>query len=303
MDLRIFGILAMVMVGSGWTIFGYLMGKAPKLKLDITGFLFICTAVEFIISIIIALFSGVPQATLTGWVIGSGILLLCGVANYFQLEIMAKAMQKGPNGIIWTITQSGFIFPFAMGIICFGVPLPPFRGVGFILLIASLVIFGLSGKSSQASGKWKLLALLAFLATGVSQSLSNLPSYFESAAPITEKWRTAAFALGLMLGCLLVKCRELPAFFRVVKEQLGNKNVWWMGALGSLSNMIFSMLFLYPGMNALEKTGCGAIAYPVMVCSCLIIFESYSIIFLREKRSAGQIFALILCIAGAVMIC
>lgn len=303
MDLRIFGIIAMIMVGAGWTIFGYLMGKAPKMKLDVTGFLFICTAVEFLISIGIAIISGIPQASFISWAVGFGTLLLCGIANYFQLEIMSRAMQKGPNGVIWTISQSGCIFPFAMGIICFGVPLQWLRGAGFILIIISLVIFGIGGQSNQASGKWKLLALLAFLATGISQSLSNLPSYFAVAEPITEKWRTAAFALGLLLGCVMVKCRELPSLFREIKRQLADRNVWWMGALGSLSNMLFSIFFLYPGMNALEKSDSGAIAYPIMVCSCLIIFELYSIIFLREKRSLGQIAALLLCIAGAVMIC
>ena len=216
---------------------------------------------------------------------------------------MARAMQKGPNGIIWTITQSGFIFPFAMGIICFGVPLLLWRAVGFVLIIASLIIFGCGGKSSQASGKWKILALAAFLVTGISQCLSNLPSYIDNAEVISEKWRTAAFALGLMSGCVIVKIRELPALFKSVREELGNRNVWWMGALGAFSNLIFSILFLYPGMNALEKCGSGVIAYPIMVCSCLIVFELYSIIFLREKRSVMQIIALLLCLAGAILIC
>ncbi|MBR2721055.1 MAG: hypothetical protein IKB74_06925, partial [Lentisphaeria bacterium] len=58
-----------------------------------------------------------------------------------------------------------------------------------------------------------------------------------------------------------------------------------------------------PGMNALAKANAGAIAYPLMVCSCLIVFELYSIIFLREKRSIWQISALLCCLAGTVGIC
>ena len=79
--------------------------------------------------------------------------------------------------------------------------------------------------------------------------------------------------------------------------------MWKLAALGGLSNLVFSFLFLYPGMNILAEIDAGAIAYPVMVCSCLLIFEFYSVIFLREKRSAIQIAALIFCLLGVIGIC
>ena len=298
-----FGIVAMTMVGLSWTVFGYLMGKAPKLGIDVTGLLFICTGIEFFISLVIAVFSGIPRATAAGWGIGFGLQVACGVVNYLQLEIMSKAMQRGPNGIVWTIIQSGFVFPFIMGITFFGVPLQMMRGTGFLLVIISLILLGTSGDREPGSSKWKLLALIAFGVTGISQCLSNLPSYFASADAITSIWRTNGFALGVLIGCFIYRFMNLRRFFQVVHRQLFDRQVWRLGVFGSSANLLSSFLFLFPGMNMLAKANAGAIAYPIMVCSCLIFFELYSIIFLHEKRTMVQIGALILCLFGAAGIC
>ena len=298
----LFGILAMLVVGAGWCIFGYLMGEAPKRKFDVTGFLMICTLIEFFASLLIALLQGIPAATAAGWMIAGGSLVACGIVNYFQLDFMSRAMQNGPNGIIWTVAQSGFVFPFAMGTVLFCVPLSWCRSAGFVLILAGLVIFGVSG-DNRVSGKWKGWALAAFFATGVSQCLSNLPSYYAQAEAITPMWRTAAFSLGLFLGCLLIRFRNIPELFRHSGELLKRGDARVMALIGGGSNLLFSFLFLYPGMNALAKANAGAIAYPLMVCSCLIVFELYSIIFLREKRSIWQISALLCCLAGTVGIC
>jgi len=302
LDTMFFGIFAMVMVGAGWTIWGYVMGKAPKLNIDVNALLFIFTGLAFAISTAAAFSMGVPQATLKGWLLGYVILVIGGFANYFQLEIMSRAMQRGPNGIIWTIAQSGFIFPFAMGVICFNVPVYIYRAAGFILIIISLIMFGLSGKN-DSSGKWKFLAMQAFVVTGISQALSNLPSYFVEAEAITPMWRTSGAAAGMVLGVVLVKIAELPKMVKVIRQEIKRWEVWKMAMLAGLSNVVFSFLFLYPGMNTLEKLGAGAIAYPVMVCSCLAVFELFAIICLREERSPVQIAALILCLCGAVGIC
>ena len=61
-----------------------------------------------------------------------------------------------------------------------------------------------------------------------------------------------------------------------------------------------SFCLMYPGMDVLSKLGIGAIAYPLMVGSCIIFFELFSIIILREKRQILQWIALVLCLAGAV---
>ncbi len=297
------GIGSMLMVGAGWCVFGYLMGKAPKAGIDVTALIFICTVIEFLCSGIIACVMGIPDASLKGWLIGCGVLVVCGIVNCCQLEFMSKAMQTGPNGVVWTMTQSGFIFPFVIGVIFFKVPSGWLRTAGFLLIIISLIMFGSRDEKNSSSKGWKIFALLAFLATGVSQTLSNLPSYFPEADKIPPMWRTAAFAFGLIPGCWLIRAGRFREFCGILVFQAGKSKVWKMAALGGLSNLIFSFLFLYPGMNMLADINAGAIAYPVMVCSCLLVFEFYSIVFLREKRSLKQIAALIVCLLGVIGIC
>ena len=294
-----FGIVSMVLVGASWIVAGYLTGKAPKLNIDVAGLMCLCFSMGFAVSIVIALCTGIPDASLCSWLLGFGILVACGIVNAFQLKILAIAMQKGPNGIIWTIAQSSFVFPFAIGVFCFNTPVGEIRAAGFALVIISLILFGIGG-NNESKGNWKPWALLAFVVTGGSQTLSNLPSYFEAADPITTWWRTSAFMLGLMAGSAMTHFHRLPEFFRMLGKMVKQPIVLKLAALNGFVNLFASLFFLFPGMNALEKANAGAIAYPIMVSSCLIVFELYTVIFLREKRSFVQLLALLLCIAGAV---
>lgn len=69
-----------------------------------------------------------------------------------MLQIMSYAMQRGPNGIIWTIIQSALIFPFLGGVVFFHVRLNAFRISGILLLLAALVLFGFGKDNSPRSG-------------------------------------------------------------------------------------------------------------------------------------------------------
>ena len=53
-------------------------------------------------------------------------------------------------------------------------------------------------------------------------------------------------------------------------------------------------------MDSLSKAGAGAIAYPLMVCSCLLVFDLISLFLLREKHRPVQWAALFLCLAGVL---
>ena len=64
-----------------------------------------------------------------------------------------------------------------------------------------------------------------------------------------------------------------------------------------------SFLLLYPGMDILAKAGIGSVAYPTMVGSCIIAFELFAVLILREKRNIVQWIALALCLGGVIGIC
>lgn len=297
-----YGIGAMVLVGVSWTVFGYVMGKAPRLDIKIP-YLMICSSLlAFAVSVLIGLFIGFPKLSLFGYGISFGVLILSGIINYFQLDFMSLAMQKGPNGIIWSIIQSGFVFPFFMGVLFFDVPVNLLRISGLVSLLSALVLFGI-GKNNNAGGGWKLLAFGAFIATGLSQMFSNLPSYFQEAQAVHSVWRTAAVAVGMGLGAVI---REIPrgkSFFRDLSGHCRRIRVWNQCFLLEMPELAASFLLLYPGMDILAKAGIGSVAYPTMVGSCIIAFELFAVLILREKRNIIQWIALALCLGGVVGIC
>lgn len=297
-----FGILAMVIVGCSWTLCGYIMDKAPKKHIYVPRLLFFGAVIAFVFSIIYGVITLNEVPTSKGLIISFVALCVCGFVNYFQLSLMSKAMQQGPSGIIWSIVQAGFIFPFFMGIIFFNVKLSWIMSIGFLSVITSLVLFGLT-KSEKGKGKWKLLVFTAFLATGIGQCLSNLPSYFTEYGVISSAFRTAFWSLGLMAGSVFVHLKELKSFIISLKNDAKRIEIWQYACILQLFELIMSLCLLYRGMDALSQAGKGSIAYPIMVCSCLICFEIIALTILREKRTLLQIIALLLCLAGVVALC
>jgi hypothetical protein len=125
-----FGITAMVIVGSSWCLVGLVMGDAPKKNVDTSMVQFFGAAFSCLVSLILWI-AAIPTVNCS-----LGVLFLaCGVyamgtfLNFYMLQFMSAAMQLGPNGVIWSIIQSAFIFPFIGGIVFFDL----FR-LGFQLL-------------------------------------------------------------------------------------------------------------------------------------------------------------------------
>ena len=293
-----FGITAMILVGAGWTIYGGVMGKAPREKVNVSVLLFWTLFSALVLSVVCGGIQGFPQTTARGLAIALLSQVGAGFFNYWQLEIMSRAMQKGHNGIIWSIVQSGFVFPFFMGIVLFSVPLTWCRGIGLLLALASVTLSGVS--QGAGSGKWLIPAFSAFLMTGVSQSLSNLPSYFPEAESVSSVWRTAGLSLGFILGAVSCNAFKLPEFGRELIAGAGTWKIWKYCLLLQGIEVITNYFFLYPGMDSLSKVGAGAVAYPLMVCSCLLVFDVYSLVVLREKHSLVQWLSLTLCMLGVV---
>jgi len=139
--------------------------------------------------------------------------------------------------------------------------------------------------------------------TGACQSLSNLPSYFPAADAVSSVWRTAAFSGGLMAAALSMKCLDRETFFSNLRRQVRRRKLWCYCLLLEGVELLASFFLLYPGMDCLSRAGAGAIAYPVMVSSCLIGFELFAVLILREKRNPMQRAALLLSLIGIIGVC
>ena len=303
------GVLAVMAMGASWIVSGIIMGKAPKVGINAEVFLFFCCSLTSLVGIGVGCTHGFPPGLPFGKIAAVlGILFVGGIVNNRQLAFMSKAMQHGPNGIIWSFLQCGFIVPFILLSIVFPdkTEISVYRVLGCIALIAAMIIMGVTGqKNKESTGPWLMLTCLAFLATGISQTMNNLPSFLQGADEIDSSWKTAACELGIGLGSLFFGLfeKENPHLIRKTAASLKNKVFWGFIAFNAIAAICSSFFLLYYGMDTLVKHGAGAIAYPLMTGACIIAFDIYSMLALHERRTPLQIFALLLCLLGIVGFC
>ncbi len=300
-----FGILAMVIVGSSWCLVGLVMGDAPKKGIDSSLVQLWGGIVATVASVIImAATSDYSTASLQTTLMVSAVLILSSILNFIMLELMSRAMQCGPNGVIWSIIQSAMVFPFMVGMIFFDVKFTILRCLGIILLLAALVLFALTKDNSSSGGKWKLLAIAGLVITAIQQNLSVLPSYFPEADKVPSIVRVLAAEIGFVIAAIVWNlCRLNPEHWKKIKSNLKNAMLWKYTFALQFFNLFFSYTLHYPGMNVMADHGMGGMSYPMMVGSCIVSFTLSSIFLLKEKFSFYQLGALIVCVSGLVLIC
>jgi len=307
-----FGIIGMVIVGSSWCLVGLVMGDAPKKGIE-PGLVQLFGAVFSVILSLLILICGTqfPEmpASVVLWTCGA--YALGGFLNFFMLQLMSYAMQRGPNGVIWAIIQSGLIFPFIGGVMIFNVSLNAFRITGIILILIALGCFALSKDNTvkQNSGKnwrnsWKIPAFIALAIVAVQQNLTTAPSYYQSAQMVPSVARALATSGGALLAALIYEMvRMTPERKASLLDNLKNWTLWkYIGALQFFS-LLFAYTLFYPGMDIMANHGLGGMCYPMMVGSCIVSFTLSSALILKEKFRPVQMLALLFCMLGLVFLC
>ena len=84
---------------------------------------------------------------------------------------------------------------------------------------------------------------------------------------------------------------------------IGNKYTWRYALLIDTVEIFTCICLFYPGLDALANSRIGAISSQLMTASGIIGFEVYAVMILKEKRSALQVTALLLCLLSIVAIC
>jgi len=213
---------------------------------------------------------------------GFGFLMCClaGFANFYNYVLTAKAMQRGPNGLVWGIMQSGLMGTFLMGVIFFGEKTAPLRVVGLLLILCGVLVMGLAkDKKSSASGKsWVLFSLGALSLSMVTQCCNTLPSYFPEMGENGAASRTLGLYFGGVIGFSLT---TLPEMIR--KRDFGGRGEWGTAVVLVIMNTAASLFFFYKGLDLLAENGCAGLGYPLAIGVCVIGFSLYSLLILREK--------------------
>jgi multidrug transporter EmrE-like cation transporter len=134
--------------------------------------------------------------------------------------------------------------------------------------------------------------LTAFIAAGITQVTTNLPSYFKDAGAINPVVRTIWFQMGIAAGfaVLWLFKRKTIAFTGVLKPSV---------MLGILYILLYFVL-MFKGLDKLAAAGAGSVGFPVMLGSCIVGFFLYSLIFLKEKATPTGVAGFLLCLAGII---
>ncbi|WP_417170630.1 hypothetical protein [Victivallis sp.] len=308
------GILFAVLTGISWIWVGVVVSYAARNRVNIPYIQLFQTLTGILISVIVLCTMGMlmkdaPELSArTKWITACSMIAF-GILNYFMFLAMGAAMRRGPNGIVWAVVQAGILFPFLMGILVFHVEPTPSRIGGMLLIVGSVILFGL-GKETKAAGNapetrkncWYLFALLGMLLCGLNQCCANLPSYLNNGESVGSVYRACLSQVGMLCGWLIgvAATRTLsrpefqPGEFRKILFFAISLN-----AVGLTANY----LLFYNALDFLAKAGAGSLGYPLVVSSCVVGFFLYSAIFLREKSGFFQKSGCILGIAGIVIIC
>lgn len=300
-----FGIMAMVIVGSSWCLIGFVMGDAPKKGIEPSLVQFIGYLFSLIFSTIVLIgTNSIPTCDWKIIVFTCSFIGLGGFLNFYMLQIMSKAMQIGPNGIIWSIIQSALVFPFIVGILFFNVQFTIVRFLGIIALLVSLILFAFTKSNQSSSNKWRYLAFACLCIAAIQQNLTSMPSYFPEAKAVNSITRSLSASCGALFAAVIYNLVRMDkSLLDKLKNNVKNKTLWKYVIALQFFNLFFAYTLFYPGMNVMADAGLGGMSYPMMVGSCIVSFSLTAVVILKEKFSLIQLGATIVCITGLVCIC
>ena len=307
LNTPIFGVLAMIFVGSSWCLVGAIAGKAPKKGIPMEYIIFSGSVASMIgMGIIMAVLKSNLSCPLPLFILTTAVFFAAGAFCFCQHKLTSVAMQSGPNNIIWAITQSAMVFPFIVSVAFFNVKLTLLRLVGIVLMLIALAIFGATGKSSSnTSGKWKLVTFICLGVVAVEQIIVTIPFFYPEAANISPLYCTFMMMAGYAVcsTILFISRRSdkeyIKGFFDSLRRPLAWKYSFWLLPVSS----IIAFICQFPGMKVMAEHGLGGMSYPLMVGSCIVMFSVFTTISLKEKFRVVQLFALICCVTGLFLIC
>ena len=275
------GLLFAVLTGLTWVITGAIVGMAERrgcgaFRQQLVSTVLSLSAVSIALVAGGRLFPGAAAFAFGASPLPALCMVAWGFLNFWMIFFMGRAMARGPNGLAWTVTQSGLVFPFLMGV--------------------------LSGHSPLT---W---ALAAFVLCGANQCAVNLVSYddvvpaamrpanlermFWGAAGTLGAWAVHAAGRRLLEGPA-PRDPDLRAKYAFLLKVCGAALV---------PGFVASCWFHFNALDRLQEAGAIAIASPMEVNACLLGFFLYGRLALRERTTAAQNAAFAMGLLGVALI-
>ena len=307
------GLLFAVLTGLTWVITGAIVGSAERRGCGAFRQQLVSTVLS-LAAVSVALVAGGRLFPDSGAFAFSAartpslLMVSWGFLNFWMIFFMGRAMARGPNGLAWTVTQSGLVFPFLMGVISGRSPLTWARAAGFAMIVANVVVSGVSKGGSAKGGstlRWFLPALAAFVLCGANQCAVNLVSYLpEDARPENLErmfWggvgtfaAWAVFTAGKrLLEGPSPRDPDLRAKYAFLLKVCG---------LALIPGFVASCWFHFNALDRLQAAGAIAIASPMEVNACLLGFFLYGRLALHERTTAAQNAAFAMGLLGVALI-
>lgn len=322
------GLILAVLTGLSWVVTGAVVGLVERHGRP-TGQLLATRSAFLLAASLLLLAAGRtwwPDARLFQLCLAWRPALLMaswGALSYVMAVFMGCAMSRGPNGASWTIVQSGFVFPFAMGIALGNTSATPTRLTGLALVLAG-VVFGGMAKTSRATGRsssmvrhsslrgtalprraWLVPALLGFAFCGANQCAVNLVSFLPPDARPAQPERIVWGALGMLFAAIIHGVSAKAWGTTVPRPETGPAPLSFLikVAAAEATVWLFAGLFLlYNALDLLQAANLAAIASPVMVASCIVGFLVYGAVALRERPNRHQTLGIVCSLVGIALL-
>jgi len=228
------------------------------------------------------------------------VFTLVGVINVASFLTMHRAMRAGHHGVIWTVSQSALVAPFAFNVLVCGEPATLSRLLALGCILAGIAAFGQARREDPPAAApgtpepvhWFMLALLCFGLLGAAQVLVTVPAHWPGWTD-TARLRAAVLLVAGALG------NAAAAPLR--HERPRRRIVPWAFLLAAI--IVAGHIALFEGLDRMGKLASVSIAYPVAVGTSIVAFGLYSRLALHERLEVWHGLGLALCLAGVAMMC
>lgn len=308
------GILFAVLVGFSWVVTGAVVGLAEKRGYGAWRHQFVYTAMYGAVATVLlcagaALRPGTPAFSLRFNPVPAILVALWGVFSYAQNICVGRGMRTGPNGIVWTIAQSGFVLPVVMGFALGNTPFTALRATGVLCVLLGVALCGRAKGGATVhraagGGGWLVPSLLAFLFCGLNQCAQALASFYPEEVRPSPLVRVLCGALGVLAAVAAHRVFHNPGAAGDGDAPAPRRYGFLLKicAVNAVFFFLAGFCFHYNALDRLEAAGRISVANPVMLAACLAGFAIYGAVALREKPPPLQFAGTAATVLGAALI-